>query len=107
MSVQQTLEKALGSCGTDPPRTGDRQVVHGLITEALAELREMPEGEQRRGWATSVSDLISSVRVEHGPGHDRVHIWNRGGKAGVLTVKKGDGDNLALILHERKEGDDG
>jgi len=45
-----------------------------------------------------VSDLISSVRVEHGPGHDRVHVWNRGGKAGVLVVTKGDGDDVAERL---------
>ncbi len=45
-----------------------------------------------------MKDLISSVRVEHGPGHDRVHVWNRGGKAGVLVVTKGDGDDIAARL---------
>lgn len=38
-----------------------------------------------------MKDLISSVRVEPGPRHDRVHVWNRGGKAGVLVVDAGDG----------------
>lgn len=42
--------------------------------------------------------LVTSVRIEHGPGHDEVHIWNRGGKAGTLTVKKGDGIEIARRL---------
>lgn len=42
--------------------------------------------------------LITTVRVEPGPGHDLVHVWNRGGKAGVLTVTKGDGIAVAALL---------
>lgn len=42
--------------------------------------------------------VITSVRVEFGPTHDRVHVWNRGGKAGVLTVAKGDGAKIAEML---------
>lgn len=42
--------------------------------------------------------IISSVQVEEGPSHDRVHVWNRGGKAGVLTVEKGDGEDIAKKL---------
>jgi len=51
-----------------------------------------------------MKDLISSVRVEHGPGHDHVHVWNRGGKAGVLVVEKGDGNSIAdwLLVLEGK-----
>lgn len=45
-----------------------------------------------------MKDLISSVRVEHGPGHDHVHVCNRGGKAGVLVVNKGEGDQIAARL---------
>lgn len=45
-----------------------------------------------------MKDLISSTRVEHGLGHDRVHVWNCGGKAGVLVVEKGDGDTIAARL---------
>lgn len=47
--------------------------------------------------------LISTVKVEYGPGHDRIHIWNRGGKAGVLTVTKGDGDIIADRLRDFRE----
>lgn len=42
--------------------------------------------------------LISSVRVEESPGHDYVHVWNRSGKSGVLTVTKGDGLLVAYRL---------
>ena len=42
--------------------------------------------------------LITTVRVEEGPGHDYVHVWNRGGKAGTLTVAKGDGQAIARAL---------
>ena len=41
---------------------------------------------------------ITTVRVEKGPGHDYVHVWNRGGKAGTLTVTSGDGDLIARRL---------
>ena len=42
-----------------------------------------------------MKDLISSVRVEAGPRHDRVSVWNRGGLAGVLLVDAGDGNDVA------------
>ena len=42
--------------------------------------------------------LITSVRLEEGPGHDFVHVWNRGGKAGTLTVDKGDGMKFVDLL---------
>lgn len=38
--------------------------------------------------------LISSVRVFRSPAHWEFHIWNRGGKAGVLTVDEKDGQAL-------------
>lgn len=44
--------------------------------------------------------IITTVRVEEGPGHDNVHVWNRGGKAGVLVVDKGDGHRIAERLME-------
>ena len=47
-----------------------------------------------------MKDLISSVRVELGPRHDRVHVWNRGGKAGVLVVDSGDGNEVADRLRD-------
>ena len=42
--------------------------------------------------------IVTSVRVEHGPGHDHVHVWNRGGKSGTLVVTSGDGDAIAELL---------
>ena len=42
--------------------------------------------------------LISSTRVEEGVRHDRVHVWSRGGKAGVLVVESGDGHAVARLL---------
>jgi hypothetical protein len=42
--------------------------------------------------------LITTVRVAEGPGHDFVHVWNRGGKSGTLTVTKGDGRAVAARL---------
>ncbi len=35
--------------------------------------------------------IVSSVRLEHEPSHDRLTVWNRGGQAGVLVVESGDG----------------
>jgi len=42
--------------------------------------------------------LISTVRVECGAVHDKIHVWNRGGKAGVLIVNHGDGAVIAGLL---------
>lgn len=53
--------------------------------------------------------MVSSIRLEEGPGHDYVHVWNRGGKSGVLTVEKGDGMTFVRRLfgntrfHEEEE----
>lgn len=52
-------------------------------------------------------ELVTSIRVEHDPGHDYVTIWNRGGCSGAITVTKGDGEVFAHRLlgahHIRKE----
>lgn len=42
--------------------------------------------------------LITSCQIEETPGHDIVHVWNRGGKSGTLTVNKGDGYPVAYRL---------
>jgi hypothetical protein len=42
--------------------------------------------------------LVSNVRVTFGPAHDVVRIWNRGGLAGELTMRSGDGEPLARRL---------
>jgi len=44
---------------------------------------------------------ISSVRLDEGPAHDIVHVWNRGGKAGELTVASGDGAAVAALLERQ------
>ncbi len=46
---------------------------------------------------------ISSMRLEETPGHDLVHVWNHGGKAGILTVNKGDGQKLINRLSGGEE----
>lgn len=51
--------------------------------------------------------LVSSVRVDTTPVHDHVRVWNRGGLAGTLIVKKGDGEKIkALLLGEAPKGAD-
>jgi hypothetical protein len=42
--------------------------------------------------------LISSVRVDPNPRHWWLHIWNRGGKAGILCVNAADGEALLARL---------
>ena len=42
--------------------------------------------------------VVSSVRLETNGHHDRVTIWNRGGNAGTLTVKAGDGETYRRAL---------
>lgn len=44
---------------------------------------------------TEANGLVSSARVLHDGGHDRVVVFNRGANAGELTVQKGDGERLA------------
>jgi len=48
--------------------------------------------------AISSHFLVSSIRVEVGSGHDRVSVWNRGGKAGDLVLVTGDGVAFAIRL---------
>lgn len=36
-------------------------------------------------------NLVTSVKLEQGPAHDTLRIWNRGGLAGELRVTAGDG----------------
>jgi len=43
-------------------------------------------------------ELVSSLRLEHGERYDYVHVWNRGARAGVLTVTRGDGVHVATRL---------
>lgn len=39
--------------------------------------------------------IVTSARLDEGPRHDRLTVWNRGGLAGTLTVDAGDG--IALL----------
>lgn len=48
-----------------------------------------------------MSDLISSVRIEpRGSQHAEIHVWNRGGKAGVLVVNAEDAQAVADRLRD-------
>ena len=46
----------------------------------------------------SYSGVVSAVRVETVGGHDRIRIWNRGGFAGELVVRAGDGPRIVAHL---------
>ncbi len=41
---------------------------------------------------------ISSVRLECGPGHDTIGVWQAGAKCGELTVTKGAGKDLVFLF---------
>jgi hypothetical protein len=49
--------------------------------------------------------IVSSARLTCAVGdHDKIRLWNRGGLAGELCVRRGDGEELLLRLGmERKE----
>lgn len=50
--------------------------------------------------------VITSVRVEVERGYEKVEVWSRGGRCGLLLVGPGDGDKIAALLipeHERLE----
>ena len=59
-----------------------------LSTRRLPGYRTTPPG----------SFVVSSVRVETNGVHDRVTVWNRGGNAGTLMLRAGDGDVYARAL---------
>ena len=44
--------------------------------------------------------LVSSMRVLPGKQHDKIEIFNRGGKAGELLVTAGDADEFVRRLTE-------
>jgi len=41
---------------------------------------------------------ISSVRLEKTPGHDILHVWQRGGKCGSLTLDQGTGEAISELF---------
>lgn len=41
---------------------------------------------------------VTSVRLDEGPGHDRVSVWTDHGLSGTLTVTAGQGRRLCLVL---------
>lgn len=48
--------------------------------------------------ANELLAVVSSVKLEEGPAHDRLRIWNRHGLAGELVLQKGDGVRMAALL---------
>lgn len=88
---------------------------HGIAYQDTVGLLFLPEGAAfrdrlpvMRGDVEAVGNfdprIVSSLRVEEGPAHDHVHVWNRGGKAGELVVQRGDGETLMLALTETLAG---
>lgn len=66
-----------------------------LVRIAIARLDAAEEGRPDAG---PEGPVVTSVRVEQTPGHDRVSVWNRHGLAGHLVVRTGDGDEVARRL---------
>lgn len=82
---------------------GRREMEHDAYVTRRERFEELRHS--RRDLPTTVKSnlLITTVRVEESPGHDHVHVWNRGGKSGVLTVNKGDGKSIARLLLPKGE----
>jgi hypothetical protein len=55
-------------------------------------------GYDRPDFASPSAHVISSVCIVTDGHHDQVAIWNRGGLAGTITVKAGDGKTLLRWL---------
>ena len=45
---------------------------------------------------------ITSVRLTEGPGHDRLEVWQRGGKCGELVFDLGTGRIMASLFCDDK-----
>jgi hypothetical protein len=45
-----------------------------------------------------VTRLITSIRVDHGPGHDHCHVFVQGALTGMLVVDTGKGHALAAEM---------
>jgi len=42
--------------------------------------------------------IVSTLKVEVLGNHCKIHVWNRGGKAGTLTVDRKDADHFISVL---------
>lgn len=74
-----------------------------MFGEALAKAHLGTLHELERELAPRGPEVVSLVRVEASGGkHARVEVWNRGGKAGVLTVDQGDVEELVRRLAPRR-----
>ncbi len=49
-------------------------------------------------WTDEDVPIVSQVTIERVGTHDRLVVWSRGGRAGVLVVMKGDGPKLCARL---------
>lgn len=72
-----------------------REITDGV---GLAEQRTFAIDSCEAPGFVASEHVVTRVRVEEGMRHDLVHIWNRGGKCGVLTIDKGDGEEIARRL---------
>lgn len=50
-----------------------------------------------------MKEVISSIIVDLEGGHAHIHVWNRGGKAGVLVVLRDDYQEIVKRLVEGSE----
>ena len=48
---------------------------------------------------------ITSLRLEEGPGHDRLHIWEHHALAGELVLSLGSGREVARFFFETNADD--
>lgn len=95
--IERTVLHAFGAQGRSylrrhlTERPDDSQASMNDATEYKHPARDEPHTVRSRL-------LVTTVKVGEGPGHDYVHVWNRGGKSGTLVVQKGDGEEFAYRL---------
>ncbi len=73
---------------------------------------EIERNEWMPPWIAKIANRVRerppkshySTRVEKGPAHDVVSIWQDGGLAGKLTVTAGHGDEVAALF-EKHQGE--
>jgi len=48
-----------------------------------------------------LSDPITSLRLEEGPGHDRLTVWEGNALAGTLVLSLGEGRHVAMMFADQ------
>lgn len=52
-----------------------------------------------------IQEPITSLRLEEGPGHDRLTVWQSGANAGTLVLTKGSARTIISLFAEHAEDD--